>query len=85
MKVTDSVQVPVVQINQIENHVDYVHKCSHVVEIFAEVAPFEGNRISLVYYNILKPTDVSKEEFCKEVDSFEFVIAIKNNIDPKNT
>jgi len=45
-----------------------------------EVAPFEGNRISLVYYNILKPTDVSKEEFCKEVDSFEFVIAIKNNI-----
>lgn len=43
---------------------------------YHEVAPFTGNRISLVYYSVEKHTDIYKEDFIKKINNMDYVIAV---------
>ncbi len=49
-----------------------------------EIADFTGNRISLVYYNIIKDGDRTKEDFIEYIKTFQYVACISSINNYKN-
>jgi len=49
-----------------------------------DVADFTGNRISLVYYNVIKNNDRTKEDFIEYIKSLEYVACISSKDNYKN-
>jgi len=49
-----------------------------------EIADFTGNRISLVYYNIIKDGDRTKEKYIEYMKTFEYVVCISSKDNYKN-